>query len=187
VLIDANRTPTARDLLDDVSKEDGVWNIGERIVYPFEYNISCTQVEIMTVDIESNSLVLMGTLNIHPECDVGVKYTIDNYSLLYGGNIKPFDITATNYRGDINEAGIKINITLPADFFYAGNYTTRKGSYNSTTGIWDISNLVVGESVTLTISTYGYSTNPTGIAKIISSTLIDVNPTNDVADLIIVP
>jgi hypothetical protein len=178
-----NRTPTAMDLLDDASKEDGVWNIGERIVYPFVYKISGTQVEIMTVDIESNSLVLVGTLDIHPECDVGVKYTIGNQFL--AGDNPQLDIAATNYRGDINETDVKIHITLPDGLSHQGD--TAKGTYDNNTGIWDISNLTVGEPVTLTISTSGYSANPTGIAEIISSTLRDVNPTNDVADLIIVP
>jgi len=189
VLIGDNRTPTARDLLDDASKKDGVWNIGERIVYPFVYNINGTQVEIMTVDVESNSLVLIGTLDIHPECDVGVKYTIDNDSL-YGDNFKQFKIVATSYRGDINETGIKINVTLPDGFTYKRNTPPSKGSYDNTTGIWDISNLVGGESATLLIGTScydGFSVPLTGgIAKIISSTVRDVNPTNDVADLIIV-
>jgi len=178
-----------RDFLDDESQSDGVWNIGERIVYPFEYNISCTQVEIMTFDIESNSLILMGTLDIHPECDVGVRYTIDKTSL-DKDNLKQFNIVATSYRGDINEIRIKINITLPdEDLFPYRNYTTGKGFYNRTIGIWCINNLTVGESVTLTINTYkndDYSKNPTGIAEIISSTVRDVNPANDVADLVIV-
>ena len=173
-----------RDFLDDESKSDGVWNIGERIVYPFEYNISCTQVEIMTVDVESNSLVLMGTLDIHPECDVGVKYTIDNRSLM--DDNPQFNITATNYRGDINETDVKIHVTLPDGLSYLG-YTAEKGIYNNNTGIWDISNLTVGESVTLTIYMHGFpGDNMTGIAEIVSSTVRDVNPTNDVADLIIV-
>ena len=176
-----------RDFLDDESKSDGVWNIGERIVYPFKYNISCTQVEIMTVDIESNSVVLMGTLNIHPECDVGVKYTIDN---LIGDNLQ-LNITATNYRGDINETDVKIHITLPDGLSYQGD-TAEKGIYNYNTGIWDISNHTVGESVTLTIYMHVTLTiymhgfpgdNMTGIAEIVSSTVRDVNPINDVACL----
>jgi len=185
MLIDG-KTPTARDLLDDTSREDDLWNIGERIVYPFNYSRNCTQVDIMTVDIESNSLVLMGTLDIHPECDVGVKYTIDKSSL-YVGNYKQFNIVATSYRGDIDEIGIKINITLPDEDVFPYIYnTTGKGSYDHTIGIWSISNLTVGESVALTIYTLAYSENPTGIAKIVSSTLRDVNPTNDVAFLTIV-
>jgi len=169
----------ARDFLDDESKSDGVWNIGERIVYPFEYNISCTQVEIMTIDIESNSLVLMGTLNIHPECDVGVKYTIDNLI----GDDPQLNITATNYRGDINETDVKIHITLPDGLSYLG-YTAEKGIYNNNADIWDISNLTVGESVTLTIYMHGFpGDNMTGIAEIVSSTVRDVNPINDVACL----
>jgi len=182
VLID-DRTPTARDLLDNASKEDGVWNIGERIIYPFVYNSSCSKAEIMAVDTESNSVILVGTLDIHPECDVGVKYTIDNHSL--SGDTPQLNITATNYRGDINETDVKIHITLP-DLPYRG-YTAEKGIYNYNSYIWDISNLTIGESVTLTIDMHGrYGGNMTGIAEIVSSTLRDVNPTNDEACLTIV-
>jgi len=173
-----------RDFLDDESKSDEVWNIGERIVYPFEYNISCTQVEIMTVDTESNSLILIGTLDIHPECDVGVKYTIDSRSLI--GDTPQFNITVTKYWGDLNETDVKIHITSPDGMSYLGD-AAEKGIYNKNTGIWDISNLAVGESVTLIIYMHGFpGGNMTGIAEIVSSTVRDVNPTNDVADLIIV-
>ena len=171
-----------RDFLDDESKSDGVWNIGERIVYPFEYNISCTQVEIMTVDIESNSLVLVGTLDIHPECDVGVKYTIDEQYLSTGDNLKPFNVTATNYKGDINKTGVKISITLPKGLTYLSN-NTGKGNYNHNTGIWSMNKLTVGESVTLTINAWGLLKDMAGIAEIVSSTFPDPNLANNKACL----
>jgi len=172
-----------RDFLDNESKSDGVWNIGERIVYPFEYNISCTQAEIMTVDIESNSVILVGTLDIHPECDIGVKYTIDEQYLSMGDNLKPFNVTATNYKGDINKTGVKISITLPKDSIHRNN-NTGKGNYNHNTGIWSINNLAVGESVALTINASGYIGNDmTGIAEIVSSTFPDPNLANNKAYL----
>lgn len=179
VLID-DRTPTARDLLDNASKEDGVWNIGERIIYPFVYNSSCSKAEIMAVDTESNSVILVGTLDIHPECDVGVKYTSDNSTDL---DHPQLNITATNYRGDINETDVKIHITLPDDLQYLG-YTAEKGIYNNNPNIWDISNLTIGESVTLTIYMHGSpGGNITGIAEIVSSTFPDPNLANNKAHL----
>lgn len=171
-----------RDFLDDESKSDGVWNIGERIVYPFEYNISCTHVEIMTVDIESNSVILVGTLDIHPECDVGVKYTIDEQYLSTGDNLKPFNVTATNYKGDINKTGVKISITLPKGLTCLSN-NTGKGNYNHNTGIWSINNLAIGESVTLTINAWGLLKDMAGIAEIVSSTFPDPNLANNKACL----
>jgi len=178
VLID-DRTPTARDLLDNASKEDGVWNIGERIVYPFVYNSSCSKAEIMAVDTESNSVILIGTLGIRPECDVGVKYTIDEQYLSMGDNLKPFNVTATNYKGDINKTGVKISITLPKGSIHRNN-NTDKGNYNHITGIWSINNLAVGESVALTINASGYIGNDmTGIAEIVSSTFPDPNLANN--------
>ena len=179
VLID-DRTPTARDLLDNASKEDGVWNIGERIVYPFVYNSSCSKAEIMAVDTESNSVILVGTLGIRPECDVGVKYTI---FLMH--DTPQLDITATSYRGDINETDIKIHVTLPDPdgLSYLGG-AAEKGIYDNNTGIWDISNLTVGESVTLTIYMRGLpGGNMTGIAEIIFSTFPDPNLANNKAYL----
>jgi len=138
------------DFLDDESKINGVWNIGEKIFYPFEYNISRTQVEIMTVDTDSNSLILIGTLDIHPECDMGLKHTVDEQFPEVGDTIN-FTITANNYRGDINATGVKIKNTLLDGLTYQGFYTSH-GNYNPSTGIWDIGELAVGQSVSLTIT-----------------------------------
>jgi len=178
VLID-DRTPTARDLLDNASKEDGVWTIGERIVYPFVYNSSCSKAEIMAVDTESNSVILVGTLGIRPECDVGVKYTI-----FLIGDTPQLNITATNCKGDINKTGVKISITLPKGLTCLSN-NTGKGNYNNNTGIWSMNNLTVGESVTLTINAWGFlkDKDMTGIAEIVSSTFPDPNLANNKACL----
>jgi len=52
------------DYLDDKSKQDGVWNLGERVVYPSGdfSDIQGLQINVVVVDVESNSAVLSGTL-----------------------------------------------------------------------------------------------------------------------------
>ena len=52
---------TVEDYLDDESKEDGLWNIGERVVYSDE-TLTGLQVKAVVVDVKSNSAILMGIL-----------------------------------------------------------------------------------------------------------------------------
>ena len=49
---------TADDGLDDKYKDDGLWGIGERLVFPFG-NLSGERITITVIDVESNSLVMM--------------------------------------------------------------------------------------------------------------------------------
>jgi hypothetical protein len=49
---------TAGDYLSIESKDDGVWNIGERVVYPVG-DITNKKVSLSVVDIESNSVIMM--------------------------------------------------------------------------------------------------------------------------------
>jgi len=113
---------------------------------------------------------------------VGVKYTIDEQYLSTGDNLKPFNVTATNYKGDINKTGVKISITLPKGLTCLSN-NTGKGNYNHNTGIWSINNLAIGESVTLTINAWGLLKDMAGIAEIVSSTFPDPNLANNKACL----
>ena len=50
----------ARDLSVDFNG-DGLWNIGESLIYPFEYDINHTVAEIMAVDGKSNSIYARST------------------------------------------------------------------------------------------------------------------------------
>ena len=54
---------TVGDFLDNESKEDGVWGLGERMVYPPGEDVWGLQVEVSVVDVESNSIVLSGILH----------------------------------------------------------------------------------------------------------------------------
>ena len=100
-----------KNYLDSEAKKDKQWNVGERLVYPFEYNLSHRQAEIMAIDEKSNSLMMIGTLDISPESDVGIKVTVDNESQSVGSDVT-FTITVTNYRGDMNTTGIIVQYIL---------------------------------------------------------------------------
>ena len=54
-----------RNWLNDKNDNDE-WNLGERIVFPFEYNLSrlgqYRKVDVMAIDDESNSIVFIGTV-----------------------------------------------------------------------------------------------------------------------------
>lgn len=49
------------DYLNNESKENGVWNTAEQVIYPAD-DISGLLVEVTVIDLDSNSLVMMGTL-----------------------------------------------------------------------------------------------------------------------------
>lgn len=52
---------TAKDGLDDRYKDDGLWGMGEKLVFPVE-NLSGKQIMINVVDVDSNSIVMVGKL-----------------------------------------------------------------------------------------------------------------------------
>jgi len=148
LLIDG-RIPTVLDLLID-SNGDGLWNIGERLVCNFTYDPAKLEADVMAIDVESNSLVLTGTLDIHPESDVGIKVTVDNSSPVVGSNVN-LTITATNYRGDMGATGVEIQCILPDELIYV-SHDLSQGAYYDVTGIWDVGSLDVTNSVTLDLT-----------------------------------
>jgi len=146
---DDKLTLTVRDLLID-NNGDGLWNIGERLVYKFNYSLTNIEADIMAIDVESNNLVLTGTLDIHPESDIGVKITVDPVVSSYTA-LRILRIKATNYRGDMNASNITIECKLPDGILYASHILSQ-GTYDSITGIWEIDRLNIAQSATLDIT-----------------------------------
>jgi len=142
---------TVGDFLDNESKEDGVWGLGEKVVYPvvfdFDY-LNYPQADIMVVDVESNSAVLIGIVDLNPVCDLSIEMTVDN-QFPKKDEYVVFTITATN-NGDINASGVEIEFILPEELIHYSN-TTTQGIYNNDTGSWDVGNLTPGQSVVLKI------------------------------------
>lgn len=52
---------TAKAGLDDKYKDDDLWGMGEKLVFPVE-NLSGKQITINVVDVNTNSVVMTGTL-----------------------------------------------------------------------------------------------------------------------------
>jgi len=65
------------------------------------------------------------------------------------GDLVTYMITLDNY-GPSNATGVRISDVLDSRLVYLSSNAS-KGSYNPTTGLWDIGNLGVGQTVTLTI------------------------------------
>ena len=63
LMIIGNRSmnTTAEDGLDDKYKDDDLWGIGEKLVFPVE-NLSGKQITIHVVDVDSNSMVMTGKI-----------------------------------------------------------------------------------------------------------------------------
>jgi uncharacterized repeat protein (TIGR01451 family) len=139
------------DFLDNESKKDGVWNLGEKVTYPIVYNydyLTHRYGKICVVDKQSNSLLMTGRVGIEPECDLGIKVEVDNQFPGMETNII-FTITITN-NGNINETNIIVNFDIPEELFHYRNFST-KGFYENSTGLWDVGNLIPEESAVLTI------------------------------------
>ena len=167
---------TAGELLIDSNGNDK-WNIGEKLAYQFNYSLNLLEADVISIDVGSNKVILLGTLDIHPECDIGIEIMVEEKYL----GTPRFIITATNYRGDIDATVVKIKITLPDDLIYRGYFTTQ-GDYNPITGIWNVDNLPVGDFVILKIYMWGKPhSGMTGVAELLSSTPMDINPANNKA------
>lgn len=176
---------TVGELLIDTNG-DGQWNIGERLAYEFNYNISQLEADVISIDVGGNKIILQGTLDISPGCDLGIEIWVKE------SKEPEFMITATNFRSDINNittdteeaTDIKIKITLPNDLKYNDYNSTTHGNYNNDKGIWSIDNLPVGDSATLKIVMKGsLDSGMIGTAKLKNSSPNDINPANDVASI----
>ncbi|MBN2065717.1 MAG: DUF11 domain-containing protein [Candidatus Thermoplasmatota archaeon] len=176
-LLRNGKTPTVRDLLVDTNG-DGLWNIGERLVCTFTYDPAKLEADVMAIDVESNSLVLIGTLDIHPESDVGIKVVVDDPSPGVGDTVT-VTITATTYQGDMGALDVVIACTLPDELVYVG-HDLSQGAYTDVTGMWNVGNLDVAHSATLTLTLKVNATGettPTQMAMILdgSSSITNEN------------
>jgi uncharacterized repeat protein (TIGR01451 family) len=165
-----NETFLVKQYLEPDAIQDGEWNIGERLIYPFFYNISNIRSYFASylhvADIEGNSLEFIATLDVYPETDLEVNMTADNPSPSIGSKVN-FTICVTNNKGGTPATNIEILNILSKNFSYFSNLTSC-GLYNSKTGIWTIPSLESGESACLIITAIAVLTStPTQLAMIL--------------------
>jgi uncharacterized protein YegL len=143
----------AGDIVVD-ENHNGFWNIGEKMIFPFTYDLSnlskYDNIDIMSVDKTSNSIQFLGVVELRPVVDLDLKVTVSDpyptrYEYIYT------NLTLTCNGGDINgSANIKIKYLVPEGLQYT-SYTSSRGTYNNTTGIWFIDQFTTAQSVTLSI------------------------------------
>ena len=139
------------DLLDSESKEDGVWSLSEKLVYPLDYDFDYSiypNIDINIVDGYSNSLLMTGLTKVNPTCDLGLTIKVDDLNP-EEFEIIEFTITITNY-GNINASGALIEFLLPEGLIYHSS-TMEQGSYDSNAGVWDIGQLLSEQDIELTV------------------------------------
>jgi len=107
--------------------------------------------------------------------DLSLVKTVTNTTPTVSTNIN-FIITVTN-GGPDDAVGVEVTEKLPSGFTFI-SATTSKGTYNSTTGLWQIGDLALNQSVTLNmIVRVNASGSYTNTAEITASLLIDPDST----------
>jgi len=139
--------------LDD-KNDDGVWNIGERILFSFEYNLSrlgdYREGYITAIDTRSNSVIFMGPIEFKPVSDIGITVWVDNLYPKIGEHVN-ISINVTSYGGDVNGSGnVEIRYQASEGLIYIGN-TPTQGTYDNEICIWDVGNVLMGQPANLRI------------------------------------
>lgn len=93
--------------------------------------------------------------------DLSLEKTVDNPRPNVGDNIR-FSIALTNSRPS-QATGVAVRDILPSGLDFVSSSATR-GSYNSSTGVWDVGSVSDGETVTLNLNA-----KVTGILSVINS------------------
>jgi len=142
------------NLLEDTNS-DNRWNLGERLIVNksiignpiFDWNNS--DAGISGNDDENSRVILTGSLDIRPSGDIGLEVTVDDRYPKVGDSVN-ITLTASLFYGDLPTPNTEIKLLLPDGLEYQ-DYSPKSENYNKNTGIWNISNLNIGESVSITI------------------------------------
>ncbi|WP_348799710.1 PKD domain-containing protein [Flavobacterium adhaerens] len=195
----------------------GIWNIGaltngatETLIVTATVNASgdyVNEAEVMTSAIaDPDSMPGNGvtTEDDYARIEVIPVTAIADLSLtkaIIGGNASPlvgasisFQVIATN-NGPQNATGVQVTDLLPTGYTYVGSAPST-GTYNATTGVWNIGALASGVSTTLTVNATVNATGVyTNIAEVTASSLPDLDSTpnngdtteDDYASVIVTP
>lgn len=148
--------------LNNASKSNGKWDIGEKFRFPLD-NLSnfsrFDPVNVKIVDKNSNSLVMIGRIAEARTADVTISISVSDNQPEIGETIE-ITITVTNANGPSDSHNLTVRYILPGSLSYVSDDPSQ-GVYNYETGIWDVGDLLVGTSQTLTIEatveSYGYN------------------------------
>ncbi|PTS94828.1 hypothetical protein DBR27_17485, partial [Flavobacterium sp. HMWF030] len=115
------------------------------------------------------------TIPIYQSSDLSLTKNVNNTTPLIG-TLATFEIILKN-NGPQDNSGVQVTDLLPSGYILNG-YTISTGTYNSTTGIWNVGNLINGKSETLQIiATVNPTGNYTNIAEVTAANLPDPDST----------
>ena len=114
-----------------------------------EFNNSAKLTHVDQHDTNSSNNEKSFTITVPTSTDIQVTQNVNTTTPNYGDNVT-FTITVTN-NGPCNATGVKIKDLLPTGLNFISANTHGIGTYNPTTGIWDIGNLNNGTTIILTL------------------------------------
>ncbi len=167
------------------------WNIGElvsgsevtliivaKVLSTGTYNNTASVTSVTTDPQSSNNIV---TLNVNPKpvADLAITKTVNIANPKIGDDVE-FTIVISN-AGPSTATGVTVNDLLPDGFLF--KEYTGSGTYNSSTGVWNLGNITMGTSVELKIkATVKLGGNYTNSATV-TATELDTNPGNNEASV----
>ncbi len=117
-------------------------------------------------------------ISVNPCTDLKVEKEVTSIV----GNQAVFQITASNI-GTGDDTNVRITDLLPNGYQFVNAVTTR-GTYNNTTGIWTVGNLISGALETLTITAAIRAAGDFVNKAVITGTNTDVDLTNNTSEAI---
>ncbi|MGV3607301.1 MAG: SpaA isopeptide-forming pilin-related protein [Planctomycetaceae bacterium] len=114
--------------------------------------------------------------------DIALTKTVDDNTPNKNQQVT-FTLTATN-QSAVNATGVQVTDLLPSGFTFVSATPSGTGTYNSTTGVWDIGALAAGGNATLTlVATVTASTATSNTAQVTATDQFDSDstPGNSVA------
>ncbi|KAF2326440.1 PKD domain-containing protein [Flavobacterium ginsenosidimutans] len=115
------------------------------------------------------------TTPIQQSSDLSLVKTVNNTTPLVG-SLVTFEVVVTN-NGPQDNFGVQVTDVLPSGYTFTG-FTVSTGTYDTTTGIWTVGNLVAGDAETLQLVARVNSTgNYTNTAEVTAANLADPDST----------
>lgn len=136
------------------------------------------------IDTVSSNNTASATTTPNAVSDLSITKTVNNATPLVGSNVV-FSIVVSN-NGPSNATGVNVQDLLPSGYTFV-SFTATSGNYNSTTGIWNIGNMLLNSTRTLTITATARQTGNYLNTATVSGNEIDTNTTNNSASALTNP
>lgn len=149
------------NFLDNNSKTNGKWDIGESFKYPLINLTNFSRfdpVDVMVVDQYSNSIIMSGVIEEARTADIKIDIDVSDNEPTIGNNIEIY--LKVNNNGPSDVQNLTVKFLLHGSLKHESNETT-PGTYDDGIGIWDVGSLSVGSyaflNITANVESSGYS------------------------------